>query len=318
MKKIILCGMGNRCKDIYPFIKYMTNKVQNITVCGGVDINCSIKDLDGLPVWSPEILDKDDEDETIYFITVESPEIIKFYKEKLNGKNYVIYKNKQSLARVLDLDVTEINREFCAYDHIKGMDEYFVMAEEQCAIEVFWSEKSLFKQLFDKLEDDNIIELACGRGRHVSHYIEHAGHVTLVDILQKNIEICKDRFKDYNKISYYKNTGFNLCDLPSGNYSALFCYDAMVHFELLDISDYLKDIYRVLRGGGKALLHHSNCDAFYDVSYGNSVHGRTFMNYKIFAYLALQAGFQVLKQEIINWGGNAVQIDCISLIEKPL
>lgn len=326
MKKIIICGIGNRCKEIYPFMKYLLKK-KYATILGGIDTNSEIKFFDKFSVWNPEVLDNEIggsmDPDIVYFITPESEDIISFYKNKLKDKSYVVYENRQSLARLLDISITEINREFCAYNHINGMNKYFTIAEEQFAIDIFWSRESIFKQLFDTMDISNVIELACGRGRHIGQYIEKADHVTLVDILEENIDICKERMKmNEEKISYYKNNGFDLHDLLSESYSAVFCYDAMVHFELLDINNYLKDIFRVLQRGGKALLHHSNYDAFYDVYYGNSpIHGRAFMNYKIFAYLALQAGFRILRQEIIDWGENekrAVHLDCITLLEKPL
>lgn len=315
-KKIVLCGVGNRCREIYPFIKYLVNEKPDIVICGAIDINPEIKALDKLPIWRPEILEKNSKDKITYLITVKDEEIIQFYRERLENRPYVVYENRRSLAKLLDLDITELNRNFCAYSHVNNMDDYFASAEEQSAMDVFWSEESWFKQLFNKLDDSNIIELACGRGRHVKQYVDHAGHVTLVDILQKNIDICKERFQYYTNIDYYKNNGYDLRDLKSENYTALFCYDAMVHFELLDISQYLKDIFRVLCKGGKALLHHSNYDAFYDAVCGNSVNGRAFMNYKIFAYLALQAGFRVSEQRILDWGGKDKQLDCITLLEK--
>lgn len=52
--------------------------------------------------------------------------------------------------------------------------------------------------MFQQLDLTNVVELACGRGRHVPMYIDKAGGVTLVDILQKNIEICQERFKEYS------------------------------------------------------------------------------------------------------------------------
>lgn len=316
-KKIILCGVGNRCREIYPFIKYLVENKHVGRICGAIDINPDIQNIDDLPVSRPEILDDYAEDGTIFFITVSDKDIIQFYRERIGDKPCVIYENIRSLAKLFDLDLTELRRDFCAYRHISGMDDYFLEAEETYSINIFWEEESPFKQQFNKLDYSNIIELACGRGRHVNKYIEYAGYVTLVDILQKNIDICKERFKNYTNISYYKNNGFDLHNLSSESYSALFCYDAMVHFELLDISNYLKEIFRVLHRGGKALLHHSNYDAFYDGTYANSICGRAFMNYKIFAYLALQAGFRVLKQEVIDWPGGAVQLDCITLLEKP-
>ena len=43
----------------------------------------------------------------------------------------------------------------------------------------------------------------------------------------------------YDKVQYYRNNGFNLEQLPSEEYTALFSYDAMVHFEMIDIYEYL-------------------------------------------------------------------------------
>ena len=180
----------------------------------------------------------------------------------------------------------------------------------------FWGADSEFKRCFQELDLTNVIELACGRGRHVSHYVEPADEVTLVDILPQNIEFCKERFKDKSNITYYQNNGYNLEKLENDAYTALFCYDAMVHFEMMDIYDYLVDIYRVLVSGGKALLHHSNYDSDYRASFENSVQSRSFMNEKIFAYLAYRAGFKILRQKIIDWGEDK-ELDCISLLQKP-
>lgn len=207
----------------------------------------------------------------------------------------------------------DFNREFCAFYHIDEMDRYFNSAES--AVHTFWDDESVFKKMFMHLDLENVIELACGRGRHVPQYIAGAGTITLVDILAKNIDFCKDRFKNSDNIKYYQNNGYNLEKLKENTYTALFCYDAMVHFEMLDIYQYLLDIYRVLVHGGKALLHHSNNDKDYKGAFDNSVGGRSFMNKDIFAYLAYRAGFEILEQKVIDWGQK--DLDCVTLIQKP-
>lgn len=132
-------------------------------------------------------------------------------------------------------------REWCAFFHAKYNDNWFNEAELKDAVDVFWNEGSVFYQEFRKLDLENVIELACGRGRHVPHYINKAEKITLVDILEENMIICRDRFKDSNKIEYYKNNGYNLEKLNDDSYTSLFTYDSMVHFELMDIYEYLKD-----------------------------------------------------------------------------
>lgn len=138
----------------------------------------------------------------------------------------------------------------------------------------------------------------------------------LVDILSENIEYCKQRFGDKRNISYYCNNGFNLEELESNSYSALFTYDAMVHFELMDVYNYLQDIYRILEPGAYALFHHSNNTQDYRLSFENASHGRNYMSKDLFAYLAYRCGFEIINQKIINFV--EPELDCISLIRKPL
>lgn len=231
--------------------------------------------------------------------------------KKDGGKAYEM----NNIADYLGIDKVEFNREFLAFYHIENMDDYFEEAEDYGHMSRFWDEAGKIYSLFCRLDLTSVIELACGRGRHVRQYIDKAGKVTLVDILEKNINICKDRYKAYDKIHFYCNNGFNLEQLPSEQYTALFCYDAMVHFEMLDIYEYLKDIYRVLVKGGRVLIHHSNYDKDYTASFINSPHGRSYMNASIFAYLATRCGFQILEQDLVNWAG-VEGLDCVTLLEK--
>ena len=160
----------------------------------------------------------------------------------------------------------------------------------------------------------NIVELACGRGRHVPKYLSTENHITLVDILEKNIEICKQRFSGFSNIDYYKNNGNDLKELPDSTYTALFTYDAMVHFELLDIAKYLQETYRILVDGGMGLFHHSNNSSDYKASFSNALHGRSFMSKDIFAHLAYKAGFKIIDQQVIDWIER--DLDCLTLVQK--
>lgn len=216
--------------------------------------------------------------------------------------------------KVLEEEQTVFLREWCAYHHAKCNDQWFNDAENQSVVDVFWSKDSDFYQYFQQLNLQNVIELACGRGRHVPYYIDKAGKVTLVDILEENMSICKDRFNKYSNITYYKNNGYNLEKLSENSYTSLFTYDSMVHFEMMDVYEYLKDIYRVLRGGAKALFHHSNYTD-YMADFAHSSHGRCFMSKEIFAYLAVRSGFKILDQKVIDWY-EMKNLDCITLLEK--
>ena len=137
---------------------------------------------------------------------------------------------------------------------------YYELAEK--SLWPFWSEGAPFMRLFNTLDVTNVVELGCGHGRHAAYIREHHSfsHMVLVDINQSNIEVCRQRFCGDNRFTYLANSGSDLAPLSSGGYSAVFCYDAMVHFEYDDVFAYIKEIYRILGPNGKALLHHSNND----------------------------------------------------------
>lgn len=213
-------------------------------------------------------------------------------------------------------DCTKLNREYCAWFHIDGMEEYWNIVESENCLKMFWGEDTAFYRMFTQLDLDKVIELGCGRGRHVNQYYSRANEITLVDILEKNITFCKDRFKDSKNIKYYQNNGFDLSELPDESYSALFTYDAMVHFEMFDVYNYLKETYRVLKIGGMALFHHSNLASDYRQTFKDSGNpgGRNFMSKELFAYLAYKAGFEIVEQQVIDW--SLPGMDCITLVRK--
>ena len=237
-------------------------------------------------------------------------------KTKLEDEGVEYYEDIYRYEQIkLKMDIVQINRDYCAYFHIDSMNPYFDKSEK--LLGVFWDDESIFKKSFDRLDLTNVVELACGRGRHVDMYYDRADHITLVDVLEKNIDYCRERFEKRDRISYYKNNGFDLSELKSNSYTALFTYDAMVHFELYDIFEYLKETYRILVPGGKALFHHSNTAYSYKQSFKDSGNpgGRNFMTKMLFAHLAYKAGFDIVEQHVIDW--SLPEMDCLTLVEKP-
>ena len=195
--------------------------------------------------------------------------------------------------------------------------DYYAYAEKDTS--VFWGEKTVFQRCFDQLDCSSIVELACGHGRHVPQYIARADRVTLVDINRSNIEYCKNRFQGNSKIRFLVNSGNNFAGIEDNSQTAVFSYDAMVHFELLDVLEYLKDANRILTDGGKVLFHHSNVDFYPELSGLQKNLWRNFMSADIFAYLATRTGFRVLSQHVVTFGRGKnfyPNTDSVSLCEK--
>lgn len=311
MKKILLYGAGKCGKSTAKLL--MQN---DIYIAGFLD---SYK-TDGETVECDEgiqyniipfnTIEKDKADYQV-IITIANSEEATQVKKKLNDMEIV------NVEDILNNDLhnrVENNRQYIAAYHNTEMEDYYKIAESADNLNIFWNSNSPFYELFSMLKLDNVIELACGHGRHVEKYKQNSGKITLVDILDKNIQYCKSRFSEDNNITYYVNNGHDLSELESDKYSALFSYDAMVHFEMFDIFDYLKETQRVLQSGGRALFHHSNNTENYTVTFSTGTEGRNYMSAQLFAHLVDRAGLKIIKQRIIDW--NVPNLDCISLVEK--
>jgi ubiquinone/menaquinone biosynthesis C-methylase UbiE len=134
-------------------------------------------------------------------------------------------------------------------------------AESEQWLPVFWNRETPFRRLFEQLDLDHVIELACGHGRHCTMFVDRARQVTLVDVNEENVQICRERFNAYTHVRCQVNNGCDFYPLSETCCTAIFCYDAMVHFEVSAITSYLSESFRILKPGGRALFHHSNYDA---------------------------------------------------------
>lgn len=201
---------------------------------------------------------------------------------------------------------------------------YYGNAEAPDWLEPFWSETSAFRHMFKQLDPTVLVELACGHGRHTAELLASPAlrqpqSVTLLDVNEENVAYCRARFAGERRVTVIHNNGVDFAPLRDGQASAVFCYDAMVHFEYDCALSYLKDAYRILAGGGRALFHHSNLTNP-GVKWTANPHWRNFMSNELFAHVALRTGFHVLDQRVLDWGKAeecVPAIDGLTLLEKP-
>ena len=309
MNKFIIYGAGKRGAWCLDFLRWRNMEDQVVFFCD--NRSAEIKDIDGIKVISYEEAKNQN---LPFLVSCADNDVVNEILQMIRADGQQGYKFDE-LNKILREDQSVFLRDWCAYHHAKYNDKWFSDAEKQEAVNVFWGKNTIFYHDFSELDLQNVIELACGRGRHVPYYINQVKEVTLVDILEENIAICRERFCDTKNVTYYCNNGYNLERLSSDNYTSLFTYDSMVHFEMMDVYEYLKDIYRVLRKGGKALFHHSNYTADYMADFAHAPHARCFMSKDIFAYLANRVGFKIVRQNVIDWYG-VKDLDCITLLEK--
>jgi len=181
---------------------------------------------------------------------------------------------------------------------------------------MFWEDGTPFRELFDKLDLSEVLELACGHGRHSIRAANRCERLILMDIFRENVDRCRRRLRFFSNVEGYINNGYDFRPVADGSVSAIFCYDSMVHFSPDLVSSYLQDAARVLMSGGRALFHHSNYPKAAETHYGTNPYARNRMTVALFREFIEAAGLEATETIVIPWG-DLPDLDCLSLVTRP-
>jgi ubiquinone/menaquinone biosynthesis C-methylase UbiE len=162
----------------------------------------------------------------------------------------------------------------------------------------------------------DILEIAPGYGRVTEKLLEYnINSLEIVDLNSNCIDRCKERFGDRIQ-GYFTNSGKDLHDFTSNNKDFILSWDSFVHMDETVVEPYLWEIYRVLKPGAIAWIHHSNLGGG-DENNWNNIGGRANMGNAKFTELSQKAGLTVVNQEYFKWESNAILYDGITTLQKP-
>ena len=191
---------------------------------------------------------------------------------------------------------------------------YYDQAEE--FTHMFWNEGTIFRRFFNRMDLRFVTELSCGKGRHSEQVVNRTERLTLVDVFKEHLDDCQRRLAQHKNVDYVLGNGFDFEGIASSSQTAVFCYDAMVHFAPEIVRTYLIDGFRILVPGGMALYHHSNYDTPTDQDYGLNPQARNKMTRSLFNFYAEEAGLMAVEAEEISWGSIA-NLDGVTLLRRP-
>ncbi len=121
-----------------------------------------------------------------------------------------------------------------------------------------WKDK-LVSEIIQKLIPDNssVIEIGPGGGRWSEFLSSKASKLDLVDISEKCLELCRERFGKNSNVNYnlIKEVKFGFAEDESTD--IIFSYDVFVHIDKAQITEYFTEFERVLKNTGKIILHYS-------------------------------------------------------------
>jgi len=145
--------------------------------------------------------------------------------------------------------------------------------------------------------DKSVLEIAPGHGRWTEHLVPRFGRVVAVDLSPSCIDYCRKRFADARNVDYFVTDGTSL---PQVAVDFVWSFDAFVHMDRGVIGAYLREIARVLKQGGTAILHHANVADLAGHVQDDAEGWRAPMTAALFAQLAQDAGLAV-EDQFVYW-----------------
>ena len=178
-----------------------------------------------------------------------------------------------------------------------------------------------------------ILEIAPGFGRWTQYLKDLCTDLTIVDLTERCIEGCKQRFAGATNIEYHVNDGRSLGMVADGTVDFCFSFDSLVHAEADVLEAYLAQLARKLKPDGVGFFHHSNIGHLRALTAiarrAPEGHRRRLVNRGVlpdiyawraqsmtaalFAEQCRAAGLACVSQEKINWEFGAYLTDAISI-----
>lgn len=180
-----------------------------------------------------------------------------------------------------------------------------------------------------------IVEIACGHGRWTQYLKDLCERLIVIDLSKECIDSCKRRFAACSHIEYHVNDGKDLSMIPDGSVDFVYSFDSLVHVDASVLQTYIRQLPRLLTANGTAFIHHSNLGE-YQSTYANirripklegllntigvldqNLHWRDpGVDAPKVEKFAQENGLHCLSQEIIQWRGSRLYIDCITTLGK--
>lgn len=141
-----------------------------------------------------------------------------------------------------------------AYDWSAGGDEW---SGAWGTPEMQWY-VTLLPRIHAFLPARTILEIAPGFGRWSAFLHRYGERLVLVDLSERCIEACRERFRDASNVEYHVNDGKSLAMIEDRSIDFAFSFDSLVHADAGVIGAYLEHLASKLTPDGVAVLHHSN------------------------------------------------------------
>ncbi len=222
-----------------------------------------------------------------------------------------------SLANIKDPNIHGNRNYWTRYDWPEAGDEW---SKPWGGSDALWF-SGILPRLHPFLPAGHVLEIAPGFGRVTNHLRRYCRKLTIVDLVPKCIDACRERFKDDTHIAYVVNDGRSLEAVADNSVDLCVSWDSLVHVEHETVREYLRQLRTKLRPGGVGFIHHSNLGVHAaDLKGDEGPHilggRRPSMTAEKFRNDCKEFGLRCLSQEIVPWTGAGLWLDSFSLFMR--
>lgn len=143
------------------------------------------------------------------------------------------------------------------YDWPADGDEWSGQAA-RCGVPYKVWKESLVDRLIRPHFGGDALEIAPGHGRWSGYLIPGFEFCTLVELSPKCLDFCRQKFAMHRNVDYFLTSGTALPRYCTGQIDFVWSYDSFVHMAPPVVRAYFLEIVRVLRPGGRAMIHHAD------------------------------------------------------------
>jgi SAM-dependent methyltransferase len=147
--------------------------------------------------------------------------------------------------------------------------------------------------------DRVVLEIGPGAARWSVVLQPRARRLVLVDVTERPLALCRERFAAAENVEYVLSSGGELPGVADASVDAIWSFDVFVHVAPVDQAAYLAEVARVLTPGGVAVIHHADGRNLGDSPSRNG--WRSPMSRGLFATLAAEHGLTV-EAHLDSWG----------------
>ncbi len=157
-------------------------------------------------------------------------------------------------------------------------------------------------------KDGFVLEIGPGGGRWTDVLRTMARKLVVVDVSDRALALCRERFKADSNIEYLLSDGRTLA-VPDASVDAIWSFDVFVHINPQDTKGYFREMSRILKPGARAVIHHPGSAA----QGGRAAAWRADTTDEMIVQFCRENSLRLVTQstKLVNQG------DVLSVIDKP-